>query len=80
MNRSELATALAVEGINSEVYSLDGGHPNDTFCLDYVGHKGWTVYYSERGSESDQKFFDTEDEACRYLLATLTDTPSDDKQ
>jgi hypothetical protein len=80
MNRSELAAALEIMGIKSEMYSLEGGHPNDKPCLDYVGHKGWTVYYSERGSEWDPQFFKTEDEACQYFLTRLTETPSTSKE
>ena len=43
--------------------------------LDQVGSR-WSVYYSERGQRSGERIFDSEDEACRYLLNLLCNDPS----
>jgi len=76
MTRAELAAALRQGRVNPAVYSLDGGLPNDAYCLDDAGGGRWVVYYSERGSRFDERMFDQESEACQYLLDTLLNEPS----
>jgi hypothetical protein len=70
MNRRELKTVLDQEGIDPEAYDLRGGSPNEKYTIE-SGVGGWFVYYSERGKRSGEKFFVTEDAACRYLLEWL---------
>jgi hypothetical protein len=36
----------------------------------------WAVYYTERGERFDEQTFETEDEACRYILDHLLSTDS----
>lgn len=67
MNRSELADILFREGINPRCYGLHGGHADCTYVIDRRPD-GWVVYFTERGSDSQHQYFDTEDEACRCLL------------
>ena len=74
-NRQELTEILRREGINPDAYALDGGHDGERYVID-VRPGGWAVYYSERGLESGRRDFETEDEACRYLLALLRDDPT----
>lgn len=76
MTRVELAVALAGAGVNPAVYSLEGGLPNDTYCIDRAGGSRWVVYYSERGSKFNERFFNDESGACHYLLQTLVGEPS----
>ncbi len=74
MKRIELEQLLKNEKFNPNVYSLDGGLPNDRLCLS-VGAGKWCVYYSERGSRFDELYFNSEDEACEELLRRLQELP-----
>jgi len=75
MNRAELRAAAQREGIRESSYSLDGGLPPEQYVL-AIAEGGWIVYYSERGQRSGETFFDTEDEACSYLLLKLVGDPT----
>lgn len=69
MKTAELAHIIAETGIPSDAYSLEGGLPNEAFCIghDPDGNR-WEVYYSERGRKSGLRTFDSEDEACSYFI------------
>ncbi|QHI73454.1 hypothetical protein [Aminipila terrae] len=56
--------------IPSDCYSLDGGLPNEAFCIAHLSGK-WEVYYSERGKKSNLKTFEMESEACEYFYERL---------
>lgn len=71
MNRQELERILIDKKISSD-YSLNGGLPNEVFCLNENSGK-WEVYYSERGNKSDLKVFDNESDACEYFLREITE-------
>jgi hypothetical protein len=75
MNREELLAAARREGIRDSAYALDGGPPGETYVL-AIMEGGWTVYYSERGKRVDETFFDTEDEACSFMLLKLVSDPT----
>lgn len=66
MDSKELKKILKRERIPKDLYSLKGGLPNESYCLEKNADK-WEVYYSERGIRSDLKVFDTEEEACKHL-------------
>lgn len=71
MNSQELSAALDALNIPKDMYSImQGGFPNEAFCLVSVGDT-WEVYYSERGKKKVSKKFASETEACEYLLAKL---------
>ncbi len=70
MDKTELQSILVQEGISSESYDLNGGSPNEKYCLNRDGGK-WSVYYSERGIRTGERTFDNESEACEYLLDML---------
>lgn len=70
MNRAELRETLDADGIRPDAYSLEGGLYEDRLCID-EDYGVWEVYYVERGKRWNQRRFDTEDEACRYLLDLL---------
>jgi hypothetical protein len=75
MNKKELLQVLSRENIREDAFDLNGGHLDETYTLaEASGH--WFVYYSERGLESGRKEFDTEAEACEYLLNKLRDDPT----
>lgn len=75
MNREELKKTLEKEHIRPDVYDLNGGHIDETLTLGEANGR-WFVYYSERGLESDRREFDTETEACEYLLSKLRSDPT----
>jgi hypothetical protein len=70
MNKSILEKEFESRKISKDAYSLNGGLPNEAFCISF--NKGvWEVYYSEKGLKSGLKIFNTEEEACNYLLETV---------
>ena len=75
MDRTDLIEAAEREGIRSSAYSLDGGLPAEQYVL-ALEEEGWSVYYSERGQRTDEVHFDTEHEACDYLLVRLVSDPT----
>lgn len=75
MNKEELLRALQSENINPYVYCLDGGLPAEKLCLEN-NYGTWSVYYSERGNRSDERFFISEAEACAYFLQTILKDPT----
>ena len=66
MNIIELNKIFEDENVPIELYSLKGGYPNESYCIEKVNGQ-WEVYYSERGSKSGLMFFDTEEKACLHL-------------
>lgn len=66
MDSIELKKIFERERIPKDLYSLKGGLPNESYCLEKNTDK-WEVYYSERGIKSDLKVFDTEEAACKHL-------------
>jgi len=70
MNIHQLELKLKSENFPVHAYSLNGGYPNEAFCIGQNNGK-WEVYYSERGNKSSLKIFDTEEEACVCLYNWL---------
>lgn len=78
MNKEELKTVLQREGIDSRFYSLHGlagSSYDDVQILEQEGSK-WIVYYVERGEKSQIHLFNTENEACLFLLEKLRRDPT----
>ena len=67
---NSLHDLLDSRGVRADSYSLNGGFPNERYCIDRNGLR-WTVYYSERGVETGRREFDTESDACQHLLSLL---------
>lgn len=73
MNINELGLRLSSENIRSDVYSLNGGSPNEAYCI--TQRNGvWEVYYSERGNKSELRIFQKEEDACQYFYDLLIET------
>ena len=70
MNRFEFVVAARREGIRDGAYSLEGGFPSERYVLS-IESGGWSVYYAERGEKVGDEHFDTEDDACTWLLFLL---------
>lgn len=66
MNRHELEKKLIEDKVPLDMYKLNGGFPNESFCL-YENRNKWEVYYSERGQKSGLMIFLSEEEACQYF-------------
>ncbi len=75
MDKHSLQQILETAGIRPCAYDLDGGHPSECYVLAKEGSL-WSVYYSERGQESNKRQFSTEDIACEYLLKILREDSS----
>lgn len=73
MDKKEFVKMAKKRGIPDFLYNLEGkGRDDERFNIVFVDGK-WNVYYSERGNKTTNKFFDTEDEALRYMLDTLSE-------
>ena len=70
MNLSKLEKELINIHAPKDMYSLKGGLPNEAYTINNTGDT-WEVYYSERGSKTNLKVFDSEGEACRYFLEMI---------
>ncbi|MFJ7511184.1 hypothetical protein ACIQW7_17170 [Peribacillus simplex] len=70
MKKEELQQMLINANVPKDLYNLNGGLPNEAFCLNKEDNI-WEVYYSERGVKSQLKKFDSEDEACDYFYKTI---------
>jgi hypothetical protein len=76
MGRSSLREFLNRERIDPRSYGLDGPaglrveDREERYFMEETS-SGWSVYYWERGLHSGEQAFDSEDEACRYLLDLL---------
>jgi hypothetical protein len=75
MNRSELREVLDRDRIRPSSYSLEGGGPDEAYCLER-SRGGWAIFYSERGNRNDEQWFATEDEACTALLEWILADPT----
>ena len=75
MTISELQQVLDDERFDRSTYSLTGGHPGEAFVLSPESGQQWAVYYSEHGKRTSEKFFTSEDDACRYFLEWISRYP-----
>lgn len=73
MTKLELKKKLIEISVRTDLYSLDGGFPNEAYCLN-KNENVWEVYYSERGSKSNLRKFYSENEACDYLYNLIVDS------
>lgn len=72
MKLQELKERLAAANIDSASYCLEGGLPNEAFCIEATNDGNWQTYYSERGQRTDLRTFNSEREACEYLWTCLS--------
>ena len=70
MNRAEMQALLDAERVRRDSYSYDGSVPDECLCLLPVAG-GWTVFNSERGGRTGERVFETEDEACTFMVNRL---------
>ena len=70
MTEIELMERLRKENIPVDAYSLNGGLPNDRYCVEKTS-LGWEVYYSEMGGKHEAKGFASKEDAYDYLYDCL---------
>lgn len=70
MNRKQLENLLLANGVHRELYSLNGGLPNEAYCIEKENER-WQVYYSERGIKTNIGYFANEEDACDCLLKEI---------
>jgi hypothetical protein len=66
VKKQELQQKLIRSGVPDDMYRLNGGLPNEAYCLDKYNNF-WEVYYSEKGIKSGLRQFKSEEEACDYF-------------
>ena len=70
MTVEQLEKELEMMEIPQELYSIMvGGLPNEKLCI--AKEDKWQVYYSEHGSKSGLKLFETESEAWEFFLRKM---------
>lgn len=70
MKKNELSEILNRERFDPDSYDLDGGLLPERYTLAHEAG-GWSVYYSERGLQTNKRTFATEAEACEHMLDEL---------
>ena len=70
MNKQQLEGVLLSNKVPKDIYSLSGGLPNETYCLEEEKNR-WHVYYSERGIKTSVGYFENEEDACECLLKEI---------
>ena len=70
MDKKELKKKLILMGVPSHDYDLEGDFTDQAMNLLKNGDK-WEVFFCERGGKAVLKTFDTESEACEYMLEEL---------
>ena len=70
MNIQELDRMLISNHIPTEMYSLTGGLPSESYCIEEIDHL-WHVYYSERGIKRTIGLFDDVNNAKDALLKEI---------
>lgn len=73
MTKAQLLSTLIRKNISRSYYSLEGGLPNEKLCIDYENEK-WIAHYSEHGIKTGIKYFESEDDACDYLLRAIEES------
>ena len=71
LDQAETIALLTKLKIRKDAYTFACSFPNESYCLCFNRGK-WEYYYSERGQRSGLRTFDTEHEACLYLLQRLS--------
>jgi hypothetical protein len=69
MNIQQLQNELDRLGVSRRLYSLRGWS-DEKLCLE--NRQGqWHVYFVERGQERPMKVFESEEQACEFMLSEL---------
>lgn len=74
MTRQDFFDKIRQMNIRSDAFNLNG-QGNECYVLSGNGDH-WSVYYSERGVETQKNHFGSESVALEYLLEALKNDPS----
>jgi len=74
MTIKDLQRQLVAENIDPNAYGLDGGIKDDAYMLERADNQ-WSVYFSERGQRAGERYFESEDVACHYILRLVLQDP-----
>lgn len=80
MNIPQLKEALKEAGVDEYFSSLDGEVRDESLVLERPESGGWCVYYSERGQRTGERWFITEEEACKFIFDRLSIDPNAKKR
>ena len=73
MTKVDLKEILNGLGISHKVYSLDSELFADRLIL-YENYDKWEVFYSdEKGNRNDERVFNSENDACSFMLKLLSE-------
>ena len=74
MDHNELELQIKKLGFPSSFYSLNGNcNVGGGFVFDHYSISHWRVYHQdEKGERYKEQEFETEDEACRYMLSLIS--------
>lgn len=73
MTIQELENKLKELEISSQEYSLNGDLIFDSINL-FENYSTWEVFYlDEKGNRNDEKKFESESEACKYIYKLFND-------
>lgn len=75
VTRERLSAELVRLGYPPSIVSWDGPGIGECYAVEH-GLRGWSVYYSERGERRQERVFDEEETALRYVLGwIISDNP-----
>lgn len=75
MTRDDFKAQLLRLGYPQSIVCWDGPGIGECYSVEH-SRTGWSVYYSERGHRMDERSFDTESDALRYVLGWIIDDNS----
>ena len=73
-NLSDLTAALRLADVREDAYAI-GEERDERYCIVSSGSE-WVIFYSERGSRRDLRFFGQEADASASFYAWVTSDPS----
>jgi hypothetical protein len=75
VTRERLSSELVRLGYSPSIVCWDGPGIGECYAVEH-GLNGWSVYYSERGDRREERVFDDEQTALRYVLGWIvSDNP-----
>jgi len=61
-------------GYPYDLVNFEQEYPNEAYCIRQTKTEKWEVYYSEKGQKSGLVTFNSETEACEYLMKKIKDS------
>ena len=77
MKLTEMLSLFENNGIPKSYYVVGGLGLGECLGIERIDQK-WHVYYSERGQKTTQAIFDSEDEACHFMIDAINERLKED--